>query len=75
MRAHVVVPGVETPILDTFLGINAQGIGVVGMVLNFVVTVAVTKATPAPPQDVQDMVEQIRYPRTLSAEELRAGSA
>jgi hypothetical protein len=24
---------------------------------------------------VQDMVEQIRYPRTLSAEELRAGSA
>jgi cation/acetate symporter len=75
MRAHVVVPGVETPILDTFLGINAQGIGVVGMVLNFIVTVAVTKATPAPPQDVQDMVEQIRYPRTLSAEELRAGSA
>jgi cation/acetate symporter len=75
MRAHVVVPGVETPILDTFLGINAQGIGVVGMVLNFIVTVAVTKATPAPPQDVQEMVEQIRYPRTLSAEELRAGSA
>jgi cation/acetate symporter len=75
MRAHVVVPGVETPILDTFLGINAQGIGVVGMVLNFVVTVTVTKLTPAPPQDVQDMVEQIRYPRTLSAEELQAGSA
>jgi cation/acetate symporter len=75
MRAHVVVPGVETPILDTFLGINAQGIGVVGMVLNFVVTVTVTKLTPAPPQRVQDMVEQIRYPRTLSAEELRTGSA
>ena len=75
MRAHVVVPGVETPILDTFLGINAQGIGVVGMVLNFAVTVTVTKLTPAPPQRVQDMVEQIRYPRTLSAEELRAGSA
>ena len=75
MRAHVVVPGVETPILDTFLGINAQGIGVVGMVLNFAVTVTVTKLTPAPPQRVQDMVEQIRYPRTLSADELRAGSA
>ena len=75
MRAHVVVPGVETPILDTFLGINAQGIGVVGMVLNFVVTVAVTKMTPAPPQKVQDMVEQIRYPRTLSDDELRTDSA
>jgi cation/acetate symporter len=75
MRAHVVVPGVDTPILDTFLGINAQGIGVVGMLLNFVVTVVVTKMTPAPPQKVQDMVEQIRYPRTLSDEELRTDSA
>jgi cation/acetate symporter len=75
MRAHVVVPGVETPIIDTFLGINAQGIGVVGMLLNFFVTVVVTKLTPAPPQNVQDMVEQIRYPRTLSDEELRADSA
>lgn len=75
MRAHVVVPGVDTPILDTFLGINAQGIGVVGMLLNFVVTVVVTKMTPAPPQKVQDMVEQIRYPRTLSDDELRTDSA
>jgi cation/acetate symporter len=41
------------------------------MVLNFIVTYVVTKATPAPPQEVQDIVEQIRYPRTLSAEELR----
>ncbi len=71
MRAHVVVPGVQDPIIESFLGINAQGIGVVGMVLNFVVTYVVTKATPAPPQDVQDIVEQIRYPRMLSAEELR----
>ena len=71
MRAHVVVPGVQDPIIESFLGINAQGIGVVGMVLNFVVTYVVTKATPPPPQDVQDIVEQIRYPRMLSAEELR----
>jgi cation/acetate symporter len=70
MRAHVVVPGIGAPIVDTFFGINAQGIGIVGMVLNFVVTYVVTKATPAPPQEVQDIVEQIRYPRELSTDEL-----
>lgn len=69
MRTHVVL-GLEEPIVDTFFGINAQGIGIVGMVLNFVVTSVVTRATEAPPQEVQDIVEQVRYPRTLSAEEL-----
>jgi cation/acetate symporter len=61
----------SAPVLDSFFGINAQGIGVVGMVLNFVVTYVVTKATPPPPDDVQYMVEQIRYPRTLTDRELR----
>ena len=70
MRAHVVLPGLAEPILPSFFGINAQGIGVVGMALNFVVTYIVTRATPAPPQKVQDIVEQIRYPRELSSEEL-----
>jgi cation/acetate symporter len=72
MRAHVVLPwAFEEPILSTFLGINAQGIGILGMILNFIVTYAVTQATEPPPQKVQDMVEQIRYPRELSEEELR----
>lgn len=70
MRTHVVL-GLEDPIVDTFFGINAQGIGIVGMILNFVVTYVVTRVTDAPPQSVQDIVEQVRYPRTLSAEELR----
>ena len=70
MRAHVVVPGLAEPIVPSFFGINAQGIGIVGMFLNFIVTYVVTRATPAPPQEVQDIVEQIRYPRELSAEEL-----
>lgn len=70
MRAHVVLPGLAEPILPSFFGINAQGIGVVGMALNFVVTYVVTRVTPAPPQEVQDIVEQIRYPRELSSEEL-----
>jgi len=70
MRAHVVVPGLAEPIVPSFFGINAQGVGIVGMFLNFIVTYVVTRATPAPPQEVQDIVEQIRYPRELSAEEL-----
>ncbi len=76
MRAHVVAPwAFADPIVSNFLGINAQGIGIVGMILNFVVTYTVTKATAAPPQEVQDIVEQIRYPRELTAEELREATA
>lgn len=74
MRAHVVL-GLDDPIVHSFFGINAQGIGIVGMVLNFAVTYVVTRATAPPPQDVQDIVEQIRYPRTLSAEELHESPA
>jgi cation/acetate symporter len=46
-----------------FLGISPEGIGMIGMFINLVVTVAVSKATKAPPQEVQDMVESVRFPR------------
>ena len=62
MRAQNVIPGMEEPVIDSFLGINAQGIGVIGMLLNFGATIIVSLMTAAPPQDVQDMVEEIRYP-------------
>lgn len=48
---------------DWFLGISAEGIGAVGMVINFVVTLVVSRLTAPPPQEVQDMVESIRFPR------------
>ena len=70
MRADKIL-GVE-PLLDAFMGINAQGVGALGMLLNFVVFITVSLNTPPPPQSVQDMVEQIRYPRVLSQEELAA---
>jgi cation/acetate symporter len=50
-----------------FMGISPEGIGSVGMIINFVVTIAVSHMTPAPPQDVQDMVESIRIPRGAGA--------
>ena len=43
-------------------GINAQGIGAVGMLLNFVVTIGLTPVCTEPSQAIQDMVESIREP-------------
>jgi cation/acetate symporter len=45
------------------MGISAQGIGTIGMVLNFVVTFVVSRMTAPPPQEIQDMVESVRVPR------------
>jgi cation/acetate symporter len=44
------------------LGIGPQGIGVVGMLLNFGITVALTPFYPAPSDAVRDMVENIHEP-------------
>ena len=64
MRAQNVIPGMDAPIIDNFMGINAQGIGIVGLILNFVTTVVVSLLTSSPPEEVQEMVEDIRYPGT-----------
>ncbi len=50
-----------------FMGISAEGIGTVGMILNFIVTIIVSRFTAPPPQEVQDMVDSIRYPRGSGA--------
>lgn len=55
--------GTEAPILNDFLGINAQGIGIIGMVLNFVVSYFVSRSTPEPPAEIQQLVEDIRVPK------------
>jgi cation/acetate symporter len=46
-------------------GISPEGIGVVGMVLNFFVIIAVSYMTPAPPERIRHLVEDIRVPRSL----------
>ena len=50
-----------------FLGISPEGIGTVGMVVNMIVTIIVSRLTPAPPAKVQEMVENIRVPRGAGA--------
>jgi cation/acetate symporter len=48
-------------------GISPEGIGTLGMCLNFVVAIVVNKFTAEVPEDVQDMVESIRYPKGAGA--------
>ena len=47
---------------DWWFGTSPEGFGTVAMLINVVVSVVVSRLTPAPPQDVQDMVENIRIP-------------
>ncbi|GMG88065.1 sodium:solute symporter family protein [Biformimicrobium ophioploci] len=44
-------------------GISPEGIGTLGMVINFVVAMAVARVTTESPQDVQEMVANIRFPK------------
>ena len=46
-----------------FFGVSAEGIGAVGMVLNLVSTVVVSRLTEPPPADIQRLVELVRVPR------------
>ena len=51
-----------------FMGISPEGFGTVGMILSFLTASGVALATKAPPQDVQDLVEDIRIPTTNTRE-------
>jgi cation/acetate symporter len=44
-------------------GISPEGIGTIGMLVNFVVAIVVCKCTAAPPAEIQELVEDIRIPR------------
>jgi cation/acetate symporter len=46
-----------------WLGISPEGIGTIGMLLNVVVAVTVSRFTPPPPEHISELVEAIRVPR------------
>ncbi|MBK8970073.1 MAG: cation acetate symporter [Hahellaceae bacterium] len=46
-----------------WFGISPEGIGSLGMVLNFVVSYVVAQVTAEPPEKIQHLVEDIRVPR------------
>lgn len=58
----IAFPEVNSPEYWWF-GISPEGIGTLGMILNLLVSFAVGMIFPEPPEDVQEMVESIRYPQ------------
>ena len=46
-----------------WFGVSPEGIGTLGMLLNFAVAITVARFTPAPPPEIGRMVERIRVPK------------
>ena len=51
-----------------WFGISPEGIGTLGMILNFAFAFIISAFTPKPPQDVVEMVERIRLPEAEGEE-------
>jgi cation/acetate symporter len=46
-----------------WFGISPEGIGTFGMLLNATLAIGVSRFTPSPPEDIQNLVEEIRVPK------------
>ena len=44
-------------------GISPEGIGTIGMIINFIVSLIVSRITRPTPDKIKDLVESIRYPK------------
>ena len=44
-------------------GISPEGIGTIGMIINFIVSLIVSRLTKPTPEKIKDLVESIRYPK------------
>lgn len=47
---------------DWWFGISPEGFGSIAMIANFIVAIIILQFTPEPPEDVQEIVENIRIP-------------
>jgi cation/acetate symporter len=60
------IPGtatLENVPANWWMGISPLSFGAIGALINFVVAFGVSAVTAAPPQNVQDLVESVRFPR------------
>tara|TARA_B100000953_G_C18020718_1_gene420492 strand:+ start:451 stop:2229 length:1779 start_codon:yes stop_codon:yes gene_type:complete len=46
-----------------WFGISPEGIGTLGMVFNFLISFLISRVTSPPPQEIKDMVDDIRIPK------------
>ena len=47
---------------ELWFGIKTEGIGTLGMIINMIIALIVSRVTPIPPKEVQQIVEDIRVP-------------
>jgi cation/acetate symporter len=50
-----------------WFGVSPEGIGTLGMVFNFFVAILVSRVTAPPPDEIKDMVDDIRIPQGAGA--------
>ena len=48
---------------DFWFGISPEGIGTLGMLINFIISIIVSRLTPAPPGNIIELTQSIRTPR------------
>ncbi len=53
------VPGLQE---SWWFGVSPEGFGTIAMIVNFMVAIVVNRFTPEPPEEVQEIVENIRIP-------------
>lgn len=54
---------------DWWFGISPEGFGTIAGLVNLAISFVISRLTDEPPEDVQEMVEEIRYPRQLRSNE------
>jgi len=51
------------PSSEWWFGTSPEGFGTIAMLVNFTISIVVSRMTPSPPKEVQDIVENIRIPK------------
>ena len=59
--------------MEHWLGVSPEGVGAIGMVINFAITIAVSLFTREPSPEVQALVEEARHPRVGGEAKVAAG--
>ncbi|MFC6857832.1 sodium:solute symporter family protein [Zunongwangia atlantica] len=56
--------GIMDPLPESewWFGTSPEGFGVIAMLINFILAIVISRLTPAPPENVQQIVEDIRIP-------------
>jgi cation/acetate symporter len=58
---------VKPPASEWWFGISPEGFGTIAMAVNLIVSLVVSRFTPAPPEEIQHLIEEIRVPRGAGA--------